>query len=338
MVGLVLGIIGGGFGVYVFLSHKPSGKTIEDQLKPVNISLEMLYRGIQQLESKRIALDSELKGQLNALFGNGEALRVETSKLRTALSNPNVRGQWGEIHLRRVVELAGMVEHCDFDVQLATSHDDSKIRPDLVVRLPGGGIVVVDSKCPMSSYLLAQESDDPERVNSYLAEHVKHLSQHVYHLSSKEYYEFFDATPDFVVLFLPNEAIFSVALSIKPDLIDSAAQAKVLIATPTTLIALLKAVAYSWRNEELSNKAAQIGELGKEMYERLGSLSGHLAKLGNSLDTAVSEFNTSINVYERRVLATAKKFNEIDPLLKDTKTPKIIESSAHRVSKTDTDL
>lgn len=285
---------------------------IETLVKPVADSLGKFELRIGEIEKLREGAYSELKEQVRALGEGQLGLQKETASLVKALRQPTGRGQWGEMQLRRVVELAGMQEHCDFTLQTNTTTDEGKrLRPDMVVKLPGGKTIVVDSKTPMDAYLNAIETADDAERERFLTQHAQQVRTHIQQLSSKKYTEQFDDTPEFTVLFLPSESFFSAALHSDPSLIERGVDHGVILATPTTLIALLKAVAYGWRQEALALNAKEISALGRTMHERLGKLADHFAKLGNSLNSAVDHYNRAIGSYETRVMSTARKFEEL---------------------------
>jgi DNA recombination protein RmuC len=285
---------------------------IETLVKPVAESLGKFELRIGEIEKIREGAYSELKEQVRALGEGQLGLQKETASLVKALRQPTGRGQWGEMQLRRVVELAGMQEHCDFTTQMTTTSDEGKrLRPDLVVKLPGGKTIVVDSKTPMDAYLNALEASDDAERDRFLGQHAQQVRTHIKQLSSKKYTEQFEDTPEFTVLFLPSESFFSAALNSDPGLIESGVNEGVILATPTTLIALLKAVAYGWRQESLALNAKEISALGRTMHERLGKLAEHFSKLGNSLDNAVDHYNKAIGSYETRVMTSARKFEEL---------------------------
>jgi DNA recombination protein RmuC len=255
------------------------------------------------------------------------ALHTETSNLVKALRTPNVRGKWGELQLKRVVEMAGMVEHCDFLTQVTESHDDGNIRPDLIVQLPNQRTIIVDAKAPLQAYLEAIESSDEVHRARHLKDHSRQLRKHLTQLGDKAYYEQFQHAPEFVVLFLPSESIFYVALEHDPSLIEYGVDRNVLLATPTTLIALLRAVALGFREEVVAEHAMRISELGKSLYDRLLTMVDHLQKLKRSLDTSCDAYNKVAGCFEGRVLVAARRFQEMG--VSDTKaeleTPAPIE-------------
>ena len=285
---------------------------VEQMVKPISQTLEKVQSQIIESEKMREGNHASLKQQIIHITESNHGLQRETQKLVKALRQPHGRGQWGEIQLQRVVEMAGMQEHCDFETQTTTTTDEGKrLRPDLIVKLPGGQQIVVDSKAPMDAYLDAIETDDDTVRDTSLARHAAQVRTHIQQLGSKNYQQQFDTTPEFVVLFLPSEAFFSAALAQDPGLIEKGVGQGVILATPTTLIALLKAVAFGWRQEALTQNAREISVIGRELYSRLGAFASHVQKLGRSLNSAVGDYNKAVGSLETRILTGARKFEEL---------------------------
>jgi DNA recombination protein RmuC len=283
-------------------------QAVEQLVAPLKEQLGRVDGQLMRLDQERRESRGRLEAQLRALNETGERLRTETGALVTALRKPNARGQWGQMQLRNVVELAGMVRHCDFAEQTPVVGDDGTLRPDLVVRLPGGKQVVVDAKAPLEGVLDAYQARDEAERERHLRDHARLLRKHVKSLAEKAYWAGLDTAPDFVVMFLPGEHLYGAALEADPALIEDAMARRVLIATPTTLLAMLRAVAYGWQQERVAESAQAISELGRELHARLVKLSGLLSTVGSRLNSTVRAYNEAVGSYEARVLPSARRF------------------------------
>ena len=299
----------------------------QQAVAPVRESLDRFDARLRELESSRIEWHTQLREQIESVRTTGESLRRETSSLSTALRRPQVRGRWGEMHLRRAVELAGLVDRCDFSEQVTVRDGETTQRPDLLVHLAGGRTVVVDSKVPLDAFLDATTADGEDARQAYLVRHARQLRGHIDALSAKAYWRRFDSAPEFVVLFIPGEAFLSQALETEPQLLEYAGARQVVLATPTTLIALLRTVALAWREESVAEGAREVAALGREVYDRLGTLGGHVDKLGRSLSSAVDSYNSAVASLESRVLVSARKMRDLDVTDTILASPQSVEAS-----------
>ncbi|GAA2293393.1 DNA recombination protein RmuC [Glycomyces scopariae] len=307
-----------------------SREAVGQVLAPIADTLQRYETRLGDVERARVDAYAQLRIQLSGVADISEGLREQTGRLLGALRSPQVRGQWGEVQLRRIVEAAGMVEHCDFTEQHTASVDGRGVRPDLVVKLSGGRTLVVDAKAPLQAYLQALEIEDEAGRDDLLRTHAKHLRRHAESLAGKEYWRAFDDTPEMVVLFVPADAFLDAALRGDPSLLEDAFARGVVIASPATLMALLRTVAHTWRQEALARHAKEVHKLGRELHERLGSVAGHFARLGSSLEAAVGSYNAAVASVESRLLVTARRFTELEVAGDPPESPAPVVTPARR--------
>ncbi len=332
LAGLALGVV---IGLLVGALRSRGGVDVAPERLDAAAERAVLTEGLARLGDQlrdlhhdRATWQGQLSAQVEGMRHQTDVLRQETAALSTALRKPQVRGQWGELQLRRAVELAGMVDHCDFVEQVRL--EDGAQRPDLVVRMAGGRSVAVDAKVPMAAFLDASHADEDVAREAALARHARHVRTHVDQLAAKRYWRALGDSPEFVVLFLPVEAMLSSALETDRDLIEYAAQRHVVLATPTTLIALLRTVAHGWMHEALAEQADEILSLGRELHERVSTMSDHVDRLGRSLNGAVSAYNSAVGSLESRVLVTARRFEDLGIVSTEATTPRQVEALARQ--------
>lgn len=300
---------------------------IQELVKPLNEKLGKFDERIDQIEKARNEAYGAIKAQVLELANGQQTLGRETRRLVQALRAPKTRGRWGEMQLRQVFEMAGMTEHVDYVSESTVDTDEGARRPDAIVNIPGGKSIVIDAKTPLEAYLAALEADSPDAQNEQITRHASQVRQHVKHLSSKAYHESISTTPDFVVMFIPGETFVSAAAEADPGLIEYAFDRKVLIATPTTLMALIKAIAYGWQQEKMAENATEVQRLAKELYDRLGTFAEHLNKVGGSLRQSVENYNRAVGSLEGRVLPSARRFEALGVVAeqKNLTTPTSVE-------------
>ena len=306
-------------------------KAIENLVKPIRDALEKTDKQIQTIEKERKESYGALNSHLESMARTQQNLQDQTQNLVKALRRPEVRGQWGELTLKRLAELAGMVEYCDFYEQQNVETEEGRLRPDMIVKMPGQREIVVDVKTPLDAYLSAIEATDDETRKTHLARHAKNVRQRVNELSQKSYWSQFKNAPNFVVLFIPGDQFLSTALEYDKDLLENALSQQVILATPTSFVALLRAVAYGWRQEQLAENAEVIRKVGEDLYTRLNTFSGHLQKLGSSLEGSLKSYNSAVGSFDTRVLRSARKFTELGISTgKDLNEPQQIETAVRQ--------
>jgi len=313
-------------------------QSISDLVKPIREALEKTEKQVRDIEKDRREAYGSLKQHLELMSQDQAKLQSETRNLVQALRRPEVRGQWGELTLKRLAELAGMVQHCDFYEQESINSDEGRLRPDMIIRMPGKRAVVVDAKAPLDAYISAVEANDDTTREEQLLRHTKNVRHRVRELAAKGYWGQFDDTPDFAVLFIPGDQFLSAALERDPSLLEDAMSDQIILATPSSFVALLRAVAFGWRQEVLADNADKIRSLGVTLYERIAAFSGHLGNIGNSLGKSVEHFNKAVGSFDSRVLPSAKRFTEMGiSAKKEIKDPEQIEMIAREINESNND-
>ncbi len=332
VVGLVLGLLIGRSSSRADASANPTAD-VAALLAPASDALLRVEHRLQEVERDRAGAYAGLREQVAALHRTSTELGTQTRSLVGALRAPQIRGRWGEVQLQRVVELAGMVEHCDFDTQVTargSGVEGGAVRPDMIIRLSGGRQIPVDAKVPFAAWLEALECTDDRRRGALMAAHARALRGHVDALAAKAYWRHFQPAPEFVVLFVPGEPLLDAALAMDPGLSDHAFGRQVVIATPTSLIALLRTIAFTWRQERLSASAAEVHALGRELHGRLGTVAGHLNSLGAGLERAVQSYNQTVRSMETRVLVTARRFSDLGVTGEQIAAPEPVDTVPRR--------
>lgn len=304
------------------------GKAVDDLIKPIKAALEKTELQIHNIEKERKEAYGSLRQYMDSMIKTQEMLQSETRNLVQALRRPEVRGQWGELTLKRLVELAGMVQHCDFYEQ--ETSEDGSTRPDMIVRMPDRREIVVDAKTPLDAYLSAVEASDDNQRKQFMRQHASNVRKRVRELASKAYWNQFRNAPDFVILFIPGDQFLSSALEYDPQLLEDALRQQIMLTTPTSLVALLRAVAYGWRQETLAANADKVREVGVDLYHRLEVFADHLSKLGRSLDSAVGSFNKAVGSFESKLLPGARKFTELGVDGHELEAPAAVEKGLRK--------